>query len=93
MARTAVNAPLVILFVLLGAGAGAVHFVAIARDVELLTHGGSALAASGWRLGRVLMTVAVLAAAAHQGWPVLLGATVGFMVARHIVLRRIGGMS
>ncbi len=87
MARSAVNVLLIMLFVLIGGGAGTVHFLAIARDAELLTHGGSPLAAFAWRLGRVLLTVAVLVAAVRQGWPVLLGATAGFMVARQFVLR------
>ncbi len=86
------NAPLIMLFVLIGAGAGAVHFLAIARDARLLTDGGSALAAWGWRLGRTLLTVTVLVAAARHGWPVLLGATGGFMAARQFVLRRLGSV-
>ena len=81
---------LVILFAVLGASAGAVHFVAISRDADLLVHGGSALAASGGRMGRILLTVAVLAASARQGWPMLLASTAGFMVARQLVLRRLG---
>jgi hypothetical protein len=84
-----VKVQLIILFVLFGAGAGAAHFLAIAREAALLTHGGSALAAFALRLGRILLTVAVLVAAARQGWPVLLGATAGFMVARQFVLRRL----
>jgi hypothetical protein len=84
-----VNAPLIMLFVVIGACAGAGHFLAIARDAEMLTQGGSVLAAFGLRLGRTVLTVAVLVAAARQGWPVLLGATVGFIVARQLVLRRL----
>jgi F1F0 ATPase subunit 2 len=84
------NLPLIMLFVLIGAGAGAVHFVTIARDAELLTHGGSAPLVLASRLGRMLLTVAVLVVAARHGWPVLLGATAGFMVARQFVLHRLG---
>lgn len=77
-------------FILLGGIAGAVHFVVIARDARLLTEGGSLLVASGLRLGRMLLTVVVLAIAAGQGWPMLLAATAGFMTARLVVLRRLG---
>ncbi len=84
------NAPLIMAFVLIGAGAGAVHFLAIAREAGLLTQGGSALAAIGLRVGRILLTVAVLVLASRHGWPALLGATAGFMVARQLVLHRLG---
>ncbi|WP_404713021.1 ATP synthase subunit I [Sphingomonas sp. MMS24-J13] len=80
-------------FALLGAAAGTVHFVAISRDANLLARGGSPLAAFGLRLGRALLTLVVLVAAARQGWPVLLGAAGGFMVARQIVLRWLGTVS
>lgn len=80
----------ILLFAMLGAGVGALHFAAISRDVDLLADGGSVGAMIGLRLGRLLMTVAVLAISARQGWPALLAATFGFMVARQIVLRRLG---
>ncbi len=80
----------IILFVLIGACTGWAHFLAIARDAKLLAYGGSALVAFTLRLGRMLLTLAILVVAARQGWPVLLGATAGFMVARQLVLRRLG---
>jgi len=82
---------LILLFLLLGAGAGTVHFVALFRDAGL--RGGSPLAAMALRLGRVLLTIAVLIAAARLGWPVLLGALAGFMVARQVVMRRLGAVA
>lgn len=82
--------PLLLLFALLGGAAGTVHFVAVSRDADLLVRGGPALAAAGLRVGRLLLTIAVLIAAARQGWPMLLAAAAGFMVARQIVLRRLG---
>lgn len=81
---------IILLFALLGAGAGAAHFTAIARDADLLVRGGSPFVALGLRVGRLLLTIAVLAAAARHGWPVLLAATAGFMAMRQIVLRRFG---
>jgi F1F0 ATPase subunit 2 len=88
-----VSGALIILFLLLGAGAGTVHFVALFRDAELLVRGGSPLAAMALRLGRVLLSIAVLIAAARQGWPMLLGAATGFMVARQVVMRRLGAIA
>lgn len=82
-----------IVFALLGAGAGTVHFAALARDAHALVHGGSPFVAMGLRLGRLLLTTAVLVLAARQGWPSLLAATVGFMVARVVVLRRLGAVA
>lgn len=88
MAGAAVSAVTIILFTGLGAGAGAVHFLAIGRDADLLVRGGRALAAVGLRAGRMLLTIGLLVVAARQGWPMLLGALLGFMAARHTVLRR-----
>jgi F1F0 ATPase subunit 2 len=81
--------PLTALFVMLGMAAGALHFLAISRDAKALVSGRSGLAESGLRLGRMLVTIAVLTTAARQGWPVLLGATAGFMAARQIVLHKL----
>ncbi|RDE05603.1 ATP synthase subunit I [Sphingomonas aracearum] len=81
---------LVLLFFALGALAGAVHFAALARDADLLVRGGSALAVIGLRLGRMLLTVAMLVVAARQGWPALVAASIGTLVARQLVLRRLG---
>lgn len=82
---TALFAPF---FLLLGAGAGAAHFAAIACDADLIVNGGSPLAALGLRLGRMLLAVAVLAAAALHGGPVLAAAAIGFMGARRAILGR-----
>ena len=78
------------LFALLGAGAGAVHFAALARDADLLVRGGSVLAAIGLRLGRAALTVAVLLLAALKGWPMLLAAFAGLMAARQMMIARLG---
>lgn len=81
------------LFLLLGAMAGGVHFAAISRDADALVRGGPALATAGRWLGRMLLTAAVLAMAALQGWPALLAATAGFLAARQVVVRRLGRAS
>jgi len=78
------------LFALLGAGAGAVHFAALARDADLLVRGGSPLAAIGLRLGRMALTIAVLLLAALKGWPILLAAFAGLMAMRQVMIARLG---
>ncbi|MGN6377131.1 MAG: N-ATPase subunit AtpR [Sphingomonas sp.] len=79
-----------LLFALLGAGAGAGHFAALRRGVDLLVAGGSPLASVGLLLGRIAATGGVLLLAALHGWPALLAALGGFLVARQAVVRRLG---
>ncbi|PHP21600.1 ATP synthase subunit I [Sphingobium yanoikuyae] len=78
-----------ILFLMLGAMVGTVHFALIAKDADLLVHGGSALMAIALRIARMLLTAGVLISAALQGLPTLLAATIGFLMARQLVLRRV----
>lgn len=78
---------LAILFLMLGALAGSVHFAFIAKDADLLVHGGSALMTIALRLARLLLTAGILIAAALQGWPTLLAATIGILAARQVVVR------
>lgn len=79
-----------LLFLVLGAIAGVVHFSAIAEDADLLVHGGPAIRAIGLRLGRLLLTTAILILAARHGWIDLLTATIGFTAARHHAIHRLG---
>ncbi len=90
MDTEAVTALLALLFLGCGAVAGAIHFMVIAKDADMLVAGGSAARIAGLRLGRLVLTVALLALAALQGVTMLLAATGGFMAARQIVLRRLG---
>ena len=83
----------VLLFLLLGAAAGTAHYLAIAKDADLLAHGGSIMLSLGLRLGRMLLTLGVLLVAARQGWGGLLAAAAGFMAARQVVLHRLGAVS
>jgi hypothetical protein len=78
-----------LVFLMLGAVAGAMHFAMIAKDADLLVHGGPVLMAIGLKLARLLLTVTLLGVAALQGWPSLLAATIGVLVARQLVLRRL----
>ncbi|OAN65074.1 ATP synthase subunit I [Sphingomonas sp. TDK1] len=80
------------LFLTLGVVAGAVHFVALARDTDLLVRGESPTLAMALRLARIALIVVVLVLATRQGWPTLLAAALGFAVARTLVIRRIGGV-
>lgn len=82
----------ILLFLTLGVVAGAVHFVALARDTDLLVRGGSPTLAMALRLARIALIVVVLVLATRQGWPTLLAAALGFAVARTLVIRRIGGV-
>ncbi|MBW4330227.1 ATP synthase subunit I [Stakelama sp. CBK3Z-3] len=79
-----------LLFLMLGGVAGYLHFLAIARDADLLVHGGSSAAIIGMRLGRLTSTLAVMVCAALQGWTALAAATIGFTLARFVVLKRRG---
>lgn len=85
--------PLLIpLFAALGLAAGLVHFVAIDREAVSLVGRGDLWHLIGLRLGRLLVTVAVLLFASRHGWPSLLAATLGFMAGRQIVMRRMGSL-
>lgn len=83
----------ILLFLTLGVVAGAVHFVALARDTDLLVRGGLPVLAMVLRLGRIVLTAMVLVLATRQGWPTLLAAAIGFAIARTLVIRRIGGVA
>lgn len=77
---------LLLLFLILGAMAGTAHFMMIARDARLLVQGKGALSAIGLRLARFLLPTALLIVAARQGWPMLLAAAIGILIARQIVI-------
>ncbi len=78
------------LFLPLGLLAGGVHFAALSWDADLLTQGGSAIAVAGLRLGRMILTIVLLVAAALQGWPALLATAGGFLGARQVMLYLLG---
>ena len=78
----------VLLFAVLGGAAGSIHFALLSRNVELWRRGGSILTAVGLHVGRVGVTVAVLAFAAASGWRALLGCAAALLCARAAVLSR-----
>jgi F1F0 ATPase subunit 2 len=73
----------------LGVAAGAIHFLSLRKDVNLVVVGGSTFAALGWRLGRLAVTIGTLVWAATQGAPALVAAAGGFLLARHLILPRL----
>lgn len=82
--------PLVLLFLPVGFGVGALHFTLLRRNTELLVSGGSLWTGLGLQLGRMAVTVAALAGAALVGWPCLLACAAGVLAARRVVVRRVG---
>lgn len=80
----------ILVFACLGTGAGAFHFLSLRKDAALLVAGGPVLAPLGWRLGRLAVTIGTLVWAATHGAAALLAAAGGFLLARHMVLRRLG---
>lgn len=83
----------ILVFGCLGSTAGAIHFLSLRKDAALLVSGGPVLTALGWRLGRLANTIGTLVWAATHGAAALLAAAGGFLLARHLVLRRLGQAS
>lgn len=77
-------------FALLGAVAGVVHFGALSREADLIAGGGTPSGAIGLRIGRMLLTIGVLACAVRFGALTLIAAAVGLMAARQGMLRKLG---
>jgi hypothetical protein len=78
---------LIILFALIGAGAGALHFFLLRRNVDLLVAGGSPLRAGAAILGRFALTVAIFLWAAMSHGAAVLWMLGGFVLARSAAVR------
>ena len=74
-------------FVLLGALLGAVYFIALRLNVARYLSGGSLGPALALHLGRLLLAGAGFALIAPSGAVPLLGALLGFLLARSFALR------
>ena len=74
-------------FVLLGALLGAGYFAALRRNVERYVTGRSLGPAVALHLGRLLLAGLAFALIAQAGAAALLGALVGFILARLIAVR------
>jgi hypothetical protein len=82
------TAAFVVFFAALGVAAGAAHFLLLRRTVALWVDGGSARAVLALQLGRLALTILVLALAARAGWPALIACAAGVFGGRSLVLRR-----
>jgi hypothetical protein len=87
--QPAVTALTITVFAAFGMMAGAIHFLSLRKDAAVLVSGGPVLGALGWRVVRVTVTIGTLVGAATQGAPALLTAAGGFLLGRHLVLRRV----
>ena len=76
-----------LLAVIAGVLLGLAYFAALHRTVVLLAIGGSWLGPSALTLGRIGGAMILLALAARLGAAPLLGASLGFFLARAIALR------
>jgi F1F0 ATPase subunit 2 len=79
------------MFALLGLALGILHFAALRRNADLFARGAIGRAAA-LQLLRLAATVAAFALAARQGALSLLLAAAGFLLARHVVVRRLGAV-
>lgn len=81
--------------VLAGLGVGAVlglaHFASLAWNTRLYARGGAALGLAV-QLARLALVVAVLYGLVRLGAGALLAGALGFLAARHVVMRRAGGL-
>ncbi len=75
----------------IGAGIGAAHYFLLWRNVEMLVSGRSLRRAMALQIARLLATGAALYLVAEFGALPLGAALLGIVIARIIVVRRIGG--
>jgi len=80
----------IVLFALLGFGAGAIHFAMLHRNVSLLVAGGSVPGALATALGRFALTVLIFVVVAMSHGLAVLWMLGGFMLARIAAVRIIG---
>jgi hypothetical protein len=73
------------LFLVLGAGAGAVHWMGLRRNVTAYLGGGRVAPALALHLGRFVLTIAVFVAAAQLGAVPILTTLAGFLLSRYVV--------
>jgi N-ATPase, AtpR subunit len=80
----------IVLFALLGFGAGAIHFALLRRNVSVLAAGGSVPGAVVTALGRFALTVLILVVVAISHGLAVLWTLAGFVLARSVAVRIIG---
>jgi N-ATPase, AtpR subunit len=77
----------IVLFAMLGFGAGAIHFMMLRRNVSLLVAGGSVPGAVATALGRFALTVVIFVAIAMSHGLAVLWTLGGFVLARFAAVR------
>lgn len=88
MTFTALDIALTLLFLLLGAGAGYLHFRMLRQGTSALVEEQQMRRAVVFTLGRFALTIAVLAAAAWAGAGPLLACAIGLFLGRGVLLRQ-----
>jgi hypothetical protein len=73
------------LFLAVGFGAGAVHWIGLRQNVAAYLGRGRLAPALGLHIGRFVLTIAVFVVAAQFGAPAILAALAGFLVSRYMV--------
>lgn len=76
-----------------GAAAGLGHFGSLWWNTRLYASGGSALAALLLQIARFAVLLAVFAVLARVGAVPLLAGALGLLLARSVLIRRLGGLS
>jgi hypothetical protein len=77
----------IVVFALLGFGAGAIHFAMLRRNVSLLAAGGSVPGAVATALGRFALTVLIFVVVAMSHGLAVLWTLGGFVLARIAAVR------
>jgi hypothetical protein len=77
----------IMLFALLGAGAGTIHFVLLRRTIYLIVAGSSALGVALVMLGRFALTIVIFVAAGVLYGFAVFWMLAGFVAARTAALR------
>lgn len=72
---------------------GAIHFASLRLNTDLFVEGGRAWLAALLLVGRFALLLVVLAALALLGALPLLCAALGLLVARSLIIKRMGGVS
>lgn len=88
MTMTPVDIALTVLFLVLGAGAGYLHFRMLRRGTTAIVQEQSTGRAIFFGVARFALTIAVLAASAWAGSAPLLACAIGLFIGRSVLLRQ-----
>ncbi len=76
-----------------GFALGVVYFLALWRSARLFGEGGSAISVLSLAIGRIALLAGALTLASLEGAPRLLAMALGALIARAVVVRKIGGLA